>query len=111
MSNLKLMSLATTEAHRTLSCGLGIDAYIAQVNLSGFSSKGLRSRIQEEIESCVDCETSRMIMTAKSSLTKQLTKDMGPDDFYQNITAKDMFGCIIVNHFSSRKEQPFNEHM
>ena len=80
------MSLAIAEAHHTLSCGLGIDAYVEQVHLLGLPSKGLRSRIQEEIDSYVGCETSRMIMTGKSSLAKQGTKDMGPNNFYQ--------GCV-----------------
>ena len=53
--------------------------------------------IQEEIESCLVCETSRMIMTGKSSLAKQLTNDTGPDDFYQNITAKDVLTCLIID--------------
>ena len=46
-----LMTLAITEAHRVLSCGLGVDAYNSQVHLSAFSGNGLRSRVQEDIDS------------------------------------------------------------
>ena len=36
-------------------------------------------------------------MSGTSSLAKQLMKETGPDDFYSNITAKDIFQCVVLD--------------
>ena len=66
-----LMKLTIKKAHRTLHCGLRINAYVAQVHLSGFSGTGVRAWIQEEIGLCSKCSSTKLIMSGTSELAKQ----------------------------------------
>ena len=61
--------------------GLGVEAYIAAVHLTGFSGTALKSKIQEFLDTCQKCTATKMVMTGKSPITKSLLLERGPDDF------------------------------
>ena len=81
-----MMELIFEEVNKKLHCGLGPQTYVNGINLAGFCATGITEYVQEQTDACTTCAEAKMVIKGMSTLTQNMKRFYGPDDFIANTT-------------------------
>ena len=92
-----LVRLAVRESHFKLGCGLGVQAYINNVQLIGVACPGLFKTIKQYRDSCPGCLQNRVFFSAKSPYCKSILGQHGPDDLLSATVSQNPLSHLIID--------------